>query len=206
MFEQIQGAGVKGAPARVVDPAESSQLHALVEAIALGKKDALNDLYDGTVSQVYAIALSVLNSKQDAEEVVCDAYMYVWEHAKDYDRKRGSVMAWLAVMARNRAIDRIRKRRDHVSLDDEPSKHVALTLASGALGPDQELSQFQQGSAVHRALASLTPLRRKLVELAFFRDLTHQEIAAQLDMPLGTVKSHVRRALASLQAALAEDA
>ena len=194
---------IKPATVGVRPQTDPSGLSALIARIAAGDKQALSSLYEVTVAQVAAIARHILRSKEDADEVVCDVYVHVWSRAADYDASRGNVMAWLIIMAKNRAIDRMRKRRDSVSLDDEKQGALAGSLADERDGPDQVLSKFQSGSAVHRALATLTPLRRRLLGLAFFRGLSHQEIADAVDLPLGTVKSHVRRALASLQSALA---
>jgi len=174
----------------------------LIGRVAAGDRQALSKIYEQTVAQIFAIARSVLRSREDAEEVVCDVYTAAWLRASSFDAARGSVMAWLAVMARHRAIDRLRQRRETLSLDDK-DRDVAQKLCADALGPEQLLTRFQSGSAVHRALESLTPRRRQLLGLAFFQGLTHQEISAAVGMPLGTVKSHVRRALAALQAALA---
>jgi RNA polymerase sigma factor (sigma-70 family) len=185
---------------------DTERLEALVSQIAAGDRHALSSLYELTVAQVVAIARGVLHSKEDAEEVVCDVYVHVWQQAAAFDSTRGNVMAWLIIMAKNRAIDRVRKRRSSVSLDDEREQGLVASLAVEGDGPDQVLSKFQSGTAVHRALASLTPLRRRLLGLAFFRGMSHQEIAEVVGMPLGTVKSHVRRALASMQSALAAEA
>jgi RNA polymerase sigma-70 factor (ECF subfamily) len=112
-------------------------------------------------------------------------------------------MAWLAVMTRNRAVDRLRQRRSMLSLDAKGNPELASLQVEGP-GPEEILTTFQTGSVVRRALAALPPERRELLGLAFFQGLSHQEIAAAVGLPLGTVKSHVRRALASLQAALAD--
>jgi RNA polymerase sigma factor (sigma-70 family) len=174
-----------------------------VGAMAAGDDAALSLLYRHTVAQVFAIARGVLRSKEDAEEVVCDVYTHAWLRASSFDAGRGSVMAWLAVMARNRALDRLRQRRDLVSLDDERGDAGGAPLMIDAFGPEQILARFQSGTAVHRALESLTPQRRRLLSLSFFQGLSHQEIADVVGLPLGTVKSHVRRALATLQCELA---
>jgi RNA polymerase sigma-70 factor (ECF subfamily) len=187
---------VAGAPARELD--------VLVRAMVAGDQQALSSIYEQTVGQIFAIVRSVLRSKEDAEEVVCDVYTHAWQKAASFDASRGSVMAWLAIMARTRAIDRLRQRRTHVSLDDEDNRRLAESLSGEARGPEEILALFQQGSAVHRALAGLTPQRRHLLGLAFFQDMTHEEIARAVGMPLGTVKSHVRRALGALEAALSE--
>jgi RNA polymerase sigma-70 factor (ECF subfamily) len=159
---------------------------ALVQAMAHGDEVALSSVYGQTATQVFAIAHAILGSKEDAEEVVCDVYAYAWQHAAAYDQSRGSVAAWLAIIAKSRAIDRRRRHRDHVSFDE--TSHEALA-----------------GYALRIALQSLTPRRRQLIDLAFFQGLSHQELADEIGMRLGTVKSHLRRALATLQDRLTAD-
>jgi RNA polymerase sigma-70 factor, ECF subfamily len=181
---------------------ELQRLEDLVRDMAGGDSAALSGVYEQTVAQIFAIARGMLRCKEDAEEVVCDVYTHAWQRANTYDCSRGTVMAWLAVMTRNRAIDRLRQRRDALSLDDDRHSTLAASLAGEALGPEQVLTQFQSGSAVHRALKSLSAPRRVLLGLAFFQGLSHQEIADATGMPLGTVKSHLRRALAALQGEL----
>ncbi len=185
------------------EAASPAGLDSLVRAMAAGDANALSGIYEQTVAQVFAIARAILRSKEDAEEIVCDVYTNAWAGAAKYDASRGSVMAWLAVMARNRAIDRLRQRREHLSLDDSQHEALARSIQAEALGPEEVLANFQSGSAVRAALESLTPQRRLLLGLAFFQDMSHQDIADALGMPLGTVKSHVRRALGVLHAALA---
>jgi RNA polymerase sigma-70 factor (ECF subfamily) len=198
---------MQASPEPPPSPAQGNRdgLESLVTAMAAGDPSALSAIYQQTVSQVFAIARCMLRSREDAEEIVCDVYLHAWATARNYDASRGSVMAWLAVMARNRSVDRLRQRRPLVSLDDRDNEALAGKLISATSGPEEILAMFQSGSAVHAALASLSPLRRRLLSLAFFQDLSHQEIAAALGLPLGTVKSHVRRALAALQTALARD-
>jgi len=182
----------------------TARLEDLVQAMADGDRAALSVVYELTVAQVYAISRGVLRSREDAEEIVCDVYTCAWQRAHTYDSSRGSVMAWLAVMTRNRAIDRVRQRRDPSLL--EAMRMDALSSLVGEVpGPEEVLARFQSGSAIHRALRSLSPQRRYLLGLAFFRGLSHQEIAAATRMPLGTVKSHLRRALAALHGELAID-
>src|SRR5271154_3355084 len=90
-------------------------LERLVRAMAAGDQTVLSRIYAQTAAQVFAIARGLLRSKEDAEEVVCDVYIHAWRRATSYDAARGSVMAWLAVMARNRSVDRLRQRRDALS-------------------------------------------------------------------------------------------
>lgn len=202
----MQSAGAAGREAWTADAADSvppDRLESLVARMAGGEQAALSDLYRQTVGPIFAIACAVLRSKEDAEEVVCDVYTHAWRRAGTYDAVRGGVMGWLTVMARHKAIDRLRQRRQHLSLDDERQEGLAESLQGSAPGPEEVLARFQSGTAIHRALASLTPQRRQLLGLAFFQGLSHQQIAAAVGLPLGTVKSHVRRALAILQGELA---
>ena len=182
-----------------LDPA---RLEDLVLAMARGNEGALSRLYEGTFAQVFAIARCMLRSKEDAEEIVLDVYTCAWQRAQAYDAKRGTVMAWLAVMARNRAVDRLRQRRQSLSLDDECHQALAASLVAEAPSPEHLLTQIQSGAVVHGALRALSGQRRRLLGLAFFDGLSHQEIADAEGLPLGTVKSHVRRALATLKGEL----
>jgi RNA polymerase sigma-70 factor (ECF subfamily) len=170
-------------------------LESLVLNISLGDTDALGAFYRQNVGFVYSIARNILRLKEDAEEVVCDVFSAVWQNAKNFDRARGNVLAWLATMARNRAIDQLRKRKQHVSPDTEMP---ALRCDT----PEDILDLFQQGSAVHDALAQLSPICRLMVAMSFFQDLSHQEMANKLSLPLGTVKSRLRRPLAAMRTTL----
>jgi RNA polymerase sigma-70 factor (ECF subfamily) len=185
--------------------ADTSRLASLVRAMASGERDALAAIYGETVAKVFAIARGVLRSKEDAEEIVCDVYTQAWKNAASFDPARGSVMAWLAIMARNKALDRLRQRRDLVSIDGDENQELTA-MAGQAPGPEDILQRFQSGSEVRRALQTLNPERRRLLGLAFFQGLSHSEIAQVVGMPLGTVKSHVRRALAALQTTLGSQA
>jgi len=182
-----------------------NSLDTLVRCVAGGDRSALSGIYRQTVTQIFAIARAMLRSREDAEEVVCDVYVTLWQRAASYDAARGSVIAWLAVMTRNRAVDRLRQRRSMLSLDAGGNPEL-LALHGEGPGPEETLTRFQTARVVRQALAALPPARRELLGLAFFHGLSHQEIAAAVGLPLGTVKSHVRRALASLQAALAPHA
>jgi RNA polymerase sigma-70 factor, ECF subfamily len=180
----------------------SAGLEELVLAMARGDEGALSRIYQSTFAEVSAIARCMLRCKEDAEEIVLDVYACAWERARAYDAKRGTVMAWLTVMARNRAIDRLRQRRQSLSLDDEQNEALAASLVTYAPSPEQLLNQFESGVAVHGALGRLSGQRRRLLGMAFFEGLSHQEIADAEGLPLGTVKSHVRRSLAKLKGQL----
>jgi RNA polymerase sigma-70 factor (ECF subfamily) len=184
------------ARSRGCDDTACDPLASQVGAMRQGNRDALESLYEATVGKLYALASAMLRNAEDAEEVVCETYAQAWETAGTFDPARASATGWLLMMCRSRALDSLRKRRARGdSLDiagfEQPDDAIHR--------PDELLSLMQQNSRVHAALGVLTPERRQLVSLAFLRDLTHQEIADATGMPLGTVKSHLRRALAQLR-------
>jgi RNA polymerase sigma-70 factor (ECF subfamily) len=175
-------------------------LAALVEQMRIGHERALEELYDATVGKLYALASAILRSAEDTEEIVCETYAYAWANASRFDASRANALGWLLMLCRSRALDRLRQRRATANaLDIAAMRQVD---SSGADQPFDVLSLMQQRSKVHAALSQLTPERRHLVSLAFLQGLSHQEIADVTRLPLGTVKSHVRRALTQLREAL----
>jgi RNA polymerase sigma-70 factor (ECF subfamily) len=174
-------------------------LASLIERIATGDEQALNRLYDVTVTRVYSLARAVTGSVEDAEEVSCETFVQAWKEAGRFDPERGSTLGWLMSICRSRALDARRRRLARLRVDQ---RDYAEDVAAP---PEELLALIEEGSAVHAALAQLTPLRRELVALAFFRGMTHSEIADAMEMPLGTVKSHLRRALGALREQLEEE-
>ena len=175
-------------------------LAALVEQMRIGHERALEELYDATVGKLYALASAILRSAEDTEEIVCETYAYAWANASRFDATRANALGWLLMLCRSRALDRLRQRRATANALD-----VAAMRQADAVGADQPfdvLSLMQQRSKVHAALSQLTPERRHLVSLAFLQGMSHQEIADVTRLPLGTVKSHVRRALTQLRETL----
>ena len=175
-------------------------LAALVERMRSGQERALEELYDATVGKLYALALAILRSAEDTEEIVCETYAYAWANAARFDASRANALGWLLMLCRSRALDRLRQRRRTANALDVAA--LAETKYVGVDQPFDMLSLMQQRSRVYAALSQLTPERRYLVSLAFLRGLSHQEIADTTQLPLGTVKSHVRRALVQLREAL----
>jgi RNA polymerase sigma-70 factor (ECF subfamily) len=177
---------------------DEALLNALVKQLAAGDRAALRALYKLTVSLLFSIARGVLSNAADAEEVICDVYAQVWRTAVQYDEARGSVKAWLIMICRSRAIDRQRQNasRSAANVCDSGERADAL---STHFAPDDLLHTLQRGTAIHAAIEQLSPIRRRLLALAFFLDLSHQEIAVTTDLALGTVKSHIRRALGILR-------
>ena len=178
------------------DAAAVCNLAALVERMRTGQERALEELYDATVGKLYALASAILRSAEDAEEIVCETYAYAWANAARFDASRANALGWLLMLCRSRALDRWRQRRaDASNLDVVASSEAA---GGSADQPYDILSLMQRCTRVHAALAQLTPERRHLVSLAFLTGMSHQEIADSMRLPLGTVKSHIRRALSQL--------
>ncbi len=178
---------------------DAARLGALMVSICARNQAALGQLYDLTVNRAFAVAMRVLGNPSDAEEAVCAAYQQLWEQAPAYNAARGAVSGWLMTMVWTRSVDLVRRRRKHVSIDDVHLDTHADTYAFCEDDSAQWLDAFVAGSSVRRALLRLKPVSRRLLELAFVGGLSHPEIAERLQMPLGTVKSHIRRGLAELR-------
>jgi RNA polymerase sigma factor (sigma-70 family) len=181
---------------------EALELQSLLKQIAAGDQTAFASFYDATSARVYGLAQRIVRSESDAEEVVGDVFLQAWRQADRYDPARGTPLGWLLALARSRALDRLR-RRDPAVPSADPHAGVKRD-GEDAQGPESLLLAVERGSAVHAALALLRPIQQDLLDLAFWRGLTHQEIAAELRMPLGTVKSHIRKAMQVLADALCD--
>jgi RNA polymerase sigma-70 factor, ECF subfamily len=183
------------------DPSDAplDQLGELVEGIRRGSEESLKLLYDATVARLYALALAILRNPADAEEAVSATYAQAWEGAAQFNRERGTAIVWLTMMCRSRALDLLRRERLRAG-----TEHAETFAPDDDAPVDDLISLTEQASRVRAALLSLTPDRRHLITLAFLRDMTHREIADRVSLPLGTVKSQLRRAFAQLREQLEE--
>jgi RNA polymerase sigma-70 factor (ECF subfamily) len=178
-------------------------LATLVRSMAEGHQEALARLYDETASMVNGLLLRILAHPQDAEEVLLDVFMKAWKYAASYSEKRGSVQAWLLIMARNSAIDRIRaKKAQPATLSFEPEAFPEPVSADAT--PEEASVIEERRRRVQRVLNKLPREQREVVVLSFFGGLTHAELAERLGEPLGTVKSRVRMGLHKLRGLLQE--
>lgn len=172
--------------------------HALVLRIVQRDESALAELYDRYGNLVYAVALRVLRDSSAAEEVLQDIFHRLWNVAARFDPSRGSLPAWLAVNARHRAIDCLRRRS---AAEETPDAEREILL------PVDLEEQIYRGRIVDRIRAAMTRMpetQRTLVELAFFEGLTHSELAQRTGDPLGTIKGRLRAAIAGLRKELAD--
>ena len=171
----------------------------LVAEMRAGRQQALEQLYEATVGKVFGLALRILRNQADAEEVVCDTYEQAWSQADRFDPTRANAIGWLMMLCRSRALDRLRKQRVDAGAVDVDA---IAELADETPHSEELLSMLQEGTRVHIALSTLRPDRQRLLRMAFLKGMTHEEIAAETGIPLGTVKSHVRRALLEVRDAL----
>ncbi len=181
---------------------QSEVLAALIQHVAAGDEAALSRLYDLTLSRVYGLALRITGRRDLAEEVCVETYWQSWREATRYDAARGQPLAWLMVITRSRALDALR-RLDKVTYCAEPElflEHESCPQGS----PLDQLLHSERASTLKSALSALTPVQKQLVALAFYKDLSHQEISDQTGLPLGTVKSHLKRAQDCLRGVLCQ--
>jgi len=146
------------------------------------------------------VALRILRNPLDAEEVTLDVFLQVWRRAASFDPRRGSVATWLVLMARCRAIDRLRSLSARLK-HEEPGSAENLNLACGMASPEKAAAGGERQRRLAEALAVLTAEQRQVIELAFFAGLTHTEVAARLRQPIGTVKTRIRLGMMKLRAA-----
>lgn len=174
----------------------------LLQRMAEGNRAAFGELYDRFSRPLYATALRILNDAKEAEDIVQDTFISLWEKAGDFAVSRGTAFGWAVTLTRNRAIDRVRMRRRRTELLDQAAPED-LGYGGGS-GPDSadQASLSEQSTSVRSAVAALPAEQKQALELAFFSGLTQQEIAARLNEPLGTVKARIRRGLLKLRATL----
>jgi RNA polymerase sigma-70 factor, ECF subfamily len=166
---------------------------ALITRIRAGDESAMADLYDRYSGIVYGVALRVLANTSAAEDVVQEVFLQLWRNPQAFDADRGKLAPWLAVIARNRAIDLLRKRPMEDDIDELP--------ISTGVDLEDEASQRLAISKVRSVLGQLPADQRRLLEMAFFEGLTHTEIASKTGEPLGTVKTRIRSGLVALRKA-----
>ena len=180
---------------------------ALVERMSAGDDRALGELYDRHGGLAYALAVAIVAERADAEEVVADAFGQAWRTASQFDPGRGSVAAWLATITRTRALDLLRARGRRARALERAAQAgtngLAAPLAEMAVAPDRDAEQQEAKRFVRRCLAELPEPQRRVIELAYFGGLTQTEIAAELQEPLGTVKTRMRAGMEKLRGSLA---
>lgn len=174
----------------------------LLQRVQQKDMNAFSLLYERYCRTLYTLALRILSDRTDAETIVHDVFLYLWEHTDTYDEARGSLAVWLVTLTRNRAIDRLRagaSKRDTLGgADPLPEGLEAVTSSQ----PLESLLEQERQSLVRNALETLPAAQRSALELAYFDGLTQAQIAAQIGEPLGTVKTRIRLGLRKLREVL----
>ena len=190
------------APGTAADP--DAELRALIERIAQRDEAALRTLYERTSPRLFGLAMRVLRQRDTAEDVLQESFFTVWRVAVDYRASLSPPLAWLGLIVRSRALDALRKRASaRTGVTQEYDDAMEHGTEGEGNGPLDAADASQQALALHQCLSRLEARQREVVSLAYLRDLSHSELAQQLALPLGTVKTWIRRGLEQLRACMA---
>jgi RNA polymerase sigma factor (sigma-70 family) len=195
--QQREGHGVTSPGDDTAAQADNTRHRGLVARLAAQDESALEELYDVMAGRVYGLALRITGSAPAAEEVVSDTYLQVWQQAQRYDAQRGSVLTWVLTICRSRALDSLR-RREPAESHPEPET-LRPDLFNDEACPLNLLLTLEKNTALYAACMTLSGEQQELIALAFFRGMTHQEIAAHTGRPLGSIKTSLRKAMHCLQ-------
>ncbi|NQW81800.1 MAG: sigma-70 family RNA polymerase sigma factor [Polaromonas sp.] len=176
------------------------ELIALLDRVAEQDHAALKALYDLCAAKLFGLAVRVVGNREWAEDVLQESFMSIWRSAGDYRASLSPPMAWLGLIVRSRGLDFLRRRttsRSHVT--QELDETMAETMEGNSPCPMDTAQASEQAWALHQCLGRLENRQREVVSLAYIRDLSHSELSLQLKLPLGTVKTWIRRGLDQLR-------
>lgn len=182
---------------------DTRQLKTWLAATARKDGDAFRQLYDATSSKLFGFALRILVKRELAEDVIQESFVSIWNNAASYQAGLAAPMTWITTIVRNKAFDTLRRIDGAVEIDaDNFDKEVMDALESVDPTPIEALQISDESKALARCFAKLESLHRQAIALAFYHDLSHSEVAEQLALPIGTVKTWVRRGLEKLRLCL----
>jgi RNA polymerase sigma factor (sigma-70 family) len=182
---------------------DTRQLKTWLAATARKDGDAFRQLYDATSSKLFGFALRILVKRELAEDVIQESFVSIWNNAASYQAGLAAPMTWMTTIVRNKAFDTLRRIDGAVEIDaDNFDKEVMDALESVDPTPIEALQISDESKALARCFAKLESLHRQAIALAFYHDLSHSEVAEQLALPIGTVKTWVRRGLEKLRLCL----
>jgi RNA polymerase sigma-70 factor (ECF subfamily) len=183
---------------------ENDPLLALLQRISSGEEVAMELLYNATVNRIYGLAIKIVGQPELAEEVVGDVFLQVWDKAASFNKERATPLAWLLMICRSRALDKLRREKSATKnqyADSEQDKvEDVMTIT-----PLEDLEGIESSHRVYAALKILNDKQRQMISLAFYKGFSHQEISEYTGAPLGTVKSNIRRAQDILRKALCHE-
>ncbi|MDD0809963.1 sigma-70 family RNA polymerase sigma factor [Curvibacter sp. RS43] len=186
----------------MTSPNDSSQslLTALLARVAQGDELALKQLYDLTSARFYGLALRIVRVGELAEDVLQESYLSIWRSAADFRASLSPPLAWMGLIVRSRALDLLRRRNaERTPLTDPLDEVIEDTLEGDSPDPLHSADASQQARALQQCLNQLKGPQREVLSLAYLRELSHSELAEQLKLPLGTIKSWIRRGLEQLR-------
>lgn len=186
----------------MIKPQQRTADRELMRRIAAGDQEAFSDLYDRLSAPLFSLALEMLRDANEAEDTLQEVCLQVWRRAAKYDAARSSLFTWAVMMLRSRAIDRLRargRRTRIVAASTDETPETLSALASDVDDAADTTVKNDEANRVRSALQMLPEEQRHTIELAFFTDMTHAEIAEQEGEPLGTVKARIRRGLLRLR-------
>jgi RNA polymerase sigma-70 factor (ECF subfamily) len=182
---------------------EAELIH-LLGRVAQQDRQAFRDLYDRTAPKLLGLAMRVVRNSEHAQDIVQDAYVQIWRIAADYEVALSPPLTWLGLIVRSRALDFLRRRAsERIDVHQELEGYITDTVAQESPGPLDLAQSSEQAWALHQCLERLELKQREVVSLAYLRDLSHSELATQLSLPLGTVKTWIRRGIDQLRGCMA---
>lgn len=204
MKQRHQRTLTRGRVAATRMPMNEIQDSELLHRVALRDQNAFAMLYDRYATVLYSLCLAIVKRQDDAEDVLQECFLQIWEKAYAFDGLKGSVYTWLVTMTRNRAIDRLRSKQFQMSKQRQPDFDFETIAAGEGSSPLESASLAERAHLVHRAFAALPVEQREVLQMAYFQGYSQSEIAQQLRVPLGTVKTRTRQAMKKLHALLAD--
>jgi RNA polymerase sigma-70 factor (ECF subfamily) len=185
---------------RMSAPSPDAELMTLLDRIGQRDEAALRVLYDRVSPKLFGLAMRVVRQREWAEDVLQESFLTIWRAAGDYRASLSPPMAWMGLIVRSRSLDLLRRRTaDRAQLTQEFDVQMDETFESGTPNPMDTADASEQAWALHQCLTQLEGRQREVVSLAYLRDLSHGELAEQLKLPLGTVKTWIRRGIEKLR-------
>ncbi len=175
----------------------------LLRRVGQGDRRSFEDLYDRFSGVLFSAALQILNDQREAEDVLQDVFIQIWDKAKLYNAERGKPLTWAMTLTRNKAIDRLRSAQRRYRLQDQVEKETKVSNQSVLRDTPDEVDALEKSRIIRSAVLQLSNEQREAIELAFFSGLTQNEIAQELNQPLGTVKARIRRGMLKLKEVIA---
>ncbi len=188
---------------RALNPPNPLQLNNWLRGA--GQKDALafRQLYEACAPRLYGLALRILRRRELAEEALQESFVSIWHHAGEYQAGLSAPLTWMTAIVRNKSFDLLRRMQADVEIDGEDFDEAVLaSLRDPRANPAEALELSSEAKALANCMAALEEKHRHVIGLAFFHDLSHGDVARQLALPVGTVKTWIRRSLARLQSCL----